>query len=253
MSQNHQLMTPSPSSICAKCGKSYDEHIMEGASLGPRCKVGGTWPQWFTPSEPAGDTEPTGPMPEDECKTCGKPYKDHAHCNFEQGSVGFSPNACPHLYTEDGKPITWLPYWRFEPSASPAQEPDSLAEAIQYQLDHRDVESCVHLHPQVAADLLREVATLREEKTQPTEGTKEWIIKRQQDEINELREQATLWNKQNADLQAQVERLKEENKQFALDFFSYMDNERWKYDHREQKTHSIAEHFEYFKMNYEKP
>lgn len=40
----------------------------------------------------------------------------------------------------------------------------------------------------------------------------------------------------------------------AKDFAYYMDNERWKYDHAEQKTHTNDEHWEYFlQINTQKP
>jgi hypothetical protein len=38
----------------------------------------------------------------------------------------------------------------------------------------------------------------------------------------------------------------ENRKECALSFFDYMENERWKYDHREQKTHTLEEHWENF-------
>lgn len=38
--------------------------------------------------------------------------------------------------------------------------------------------------------------------------------------------------------------------QFAIEFVGYMQGECWEYDYREEKTHSTAEHLEYFKQKY---
>lgn len=42
----------------------------------------------------------------------------------------------------------------------------------------------------------------------------------------------------------------QERDKFALDFAVYMEEDKWKYDHAEQKTHSFEEHLEYFKAIY---
>ena len=49
----------------------------------------------------------------------------------------------------------------------------------------------------------------------------------------------------------EIEELKKENDerdQLALEFADYLENERWKYDYKEQKMHTITEHWEYFKQ-----
>lgn len=40
----------------------------------------------------------------------------------------------------------------------------------------------------------------------------------------------------------------DEKDQYALEFFDYMENERWRFDHKEQKTHTVREHLFYFKQ-----
>jgi len=49
-------------------------------------------------------------------------------------------------------------------------------------------------------------------------------------------------------LKQEPESSEDDREQFAIEFFDYMENERWKYDHHEQRTHTVKEHLEYFKQ-----